>query len=54
MKDARMTAHLFRIRLLLMLTFGLLTLTSGCSEYKPAGPPESDPQKVDKPGDQQG
>jgi len=30
-----------------VVTLGLLVLASGCSEYKPAGPTEGEPQKAE-------
>jgi hypothetical protein len=47
MQNLRKSVAVLRIRMVFAVAVGLLFLASGCSEYKPAGPTEEEPQKVD-------
>jgi len=40
-------AAVLRIRMIFVVMVGLLVAGAGCSEYKPAGPIEGEPQKVE-------
>lgn len=46
MQNLRKSVAVIRIRMVLVVTLGLLTLASGCSEYKPAGPTDGEPQNA--------
>ena len=47
MQNLRKSVAVLRIRMVFVVAAGLLVLASGCSEYKPAGPTDGEPQKVE-------
>lgn len=54
MQKLRKSVAVLRIWMVFVWGVGLLVLASGCSEYKPAGPTEGEPQKVDASSEQAG